>query len=98
MVNWAQMRDCCFDADRVPELLELLERVEHRDDAEAWKESGWRLVFEHGLVSPASLAALPDFAAGADGWIGRLSAYSLTLGTTVRAASPVSASGRQPWG
>ncbi|MGW4144590.1 hypothetical protein ACWELV_49260 [Streptomyces mirabilis] len=56
MVNWAQMRDCWFDVDRVPE---LLERVERQDDAEAWKELGWRLVLEHDLVSPASFAALP---------------------------------------
>ncbi|MFD5762874.1 hypothetical protein [Streptomyces mirabilis] len=56
MVNWAQMRDCRFDVDRVPE---LLERVERQDDAEAWKELGWRLVLEHDLVSPASFAALP---------------------------------------
>ncbi|MEE1752774.1 hypothetical protein [Streptomyces sp. SP18CS02] len=57
MVNWARMRDCWFDVDRVPE---LLERVEHQDDAQAWKELGWRLVLEHDLVSPASFAALPD--------------------------------------
>jgi hypothetical protein len=50
------MRDCRFDVDRVPE---LLERVERQDDAEAWQELGWRLVLEHDLVSPASFAALP---------------------------------------
>lgn len=57
VVDWAQMRDCWFDVDRVPK---LLERVEHEDDAEAWKELGYRLVLEHDLVSPASFAALPD--------------------------------------
>ncbi|MER6976605.1 hypothetical protein [Streptomyces carpinensis] len=57
VVNWAQMPDCWFDVDRVPE---LLERVEHQDDAEAWKELGCRLVLEHDLVSPAGFAALPD--------------------------------------
>lgn len=56
MVNWAQIRDCSFDVDRVPE---LLERVELQDDPEAWKELGRRLVLEHDLVSPASFAALP---------------------------------------
>ncbi|MFE5908089.1 hypothetical protein ACFQ6B_03180 [Streptomyces wedmorensis] len=56
VVDWAQMRDCWFDVDRVPE---LLERVERRGDAEAWTELGWRLVLEHDLVSPASFAALP---------------------------------------
>ncbi|MFK0124368.1 hypothetical protein ACIQSP_13730 [Streptomyces nigra] len=56
MVDWAQMRDCWFDFDRVPE---LLERVERQADAEAWRELGWRLVLEHDLVSPASFAALP---------------------------------------
>ncbi|MEV7525366.1 hypothetical protein [Streptomyces sp. NPDC091371] len=50
------MRDCRFDVDRVPE---LLERVERQDDPEAWEELGWRLVLEHDLVSPASFAALP---------------------------------------
>ncbi|MEV1068774.1 hypothetical protein [Streptomyces sp. NPDC050263] len=54
--TWAQMRDCRFDVDRVPE---LLERVETRNDPEAWKELGWRLVLEHDVVSPASFAALP---------------------------------------
>ncbi|MEW2488693.1 hypothetical protein [Streptomyces sp. NPDC048411] len=56
MVNWAQMRDCRFETDRVPE---LLERVEREDDTEAWKELGYRLVLDHDLVSPASFAALP---------------------------------------
>ncbi|MGW0886424.1 hypothetical protein [Streptomyces sp. NPDC002671] len=56
MVDWAQMRDCWFEVGRVPE---LLERVECDDDAEAWKELGWRLVLEHDLVSPASFAAVP---------------------------------------
>ncbi|MFF3951210.1 hypothetical protein ACFYYN_41380 [Streptomyces sp. NPDC001902] len=50
------MSDCRFDVDRVPE---LLARVERRDDPEAWKELGWRLVLEHDLVSPASFASLP---------------------------------------
>ncbi|MEU1372271.1 hypothetical protein ABZ442_01230 [Streptomyces triculaminicus] len=56
VVNWAQMHDCWFDVDRVPE---LLERVERQEDAEAWKELGCRLVLEHDLVSPAGFAALP---------------------------------------
>jgi hypothetical protein len=50
------MRDCWFEADRVPE---LLERVERGDVTDAWKELGWRLVLEHDLVSPAGFAALP---------------------------------------
>ncbi|WP_432188095.1 hypothetical protein [Streptomyces sp. Tue6028] len=56
VVDWGQMRDCWFEVDRVPE---LLERVERDDVADAWKELGWRLVLEHDLVSPASFAALP---------------------------------------
>ncbi|GGR36104.1 hypothetical protein [Streptomyces griseomycini] len=56
VVDWARMRDCRFDVDCVPE---LLERVERQDDPEAWKELGWRLVLEHDLVSPAGFAALP---------------------------------------
>ncbi|WP_328740995.1 hypothetical protein OHA91_38440 [Streptomyces erythrochromogenes] len=56
MVDWTQMRDCWFEVDRVPE---LLERVEREDDPEAWKELGWRLVLEHDLLSPASFAAFP---------------------------------------
>lgn len=50
------MYDCRFDTDRVPKLLEQLER---ESDAEAWKELGYRLVLEYDLVSPASFAALP---------------------------------------
>jgi hypothetical protein len=34
VVDWAQMRDCWFEVDRVPE---LLERVERDDFADAWK-------------------------------------------------------------
>ncbi|MFE2011317.1 hypothetical protein [Streptomyces sp. NPDC059491] len=56
MVNWAQMHDCHFDVDRVPE---LLARVEREYDSEAWTELGHRLILEHELVSPASIAALP---------------------------------------
>ncbi|MBT2879457.1 hypothetical protein ACFWQ9_30980 [Streptomyces albidoflavus] len=56
MVNWTQMHDCYGDVDRVPA---LLEQVELEDDAEAWKELGYRLVLEHDLVFPASFAALP---------------------------------------
>ncbi|MFI2671709.1 hypothetical protein ACH5AU_19525 [Streptomyces albidoflavus] len=56
MVNWTQMHDCYGDVDRVPALLEL---VELEDNAEAWKELGYRLVLEHDLVFPASFAALP---------------------------------------
>lgn len=51
------MYDCRFDVDRVPELLAQVEKRE--DDAEAWKELGWRLVLEHDLLFPASFAALP---------------------------------------
>lgn len=56
VVNWAQMYDCRFDVDRVPE---LLARVEREYDSEAWTELGYRLILEHDLVSPASVAALP---------------------------------------
>ncbi|MFD9240798.1 hypothetical protein ACFV0D_02440 [Streptomyces sp. NPDC059556] len=56
MVNWAQTYDCHGDVDRVPGLLALVER---EDDAEAWIELEHRLVLEHDLLSPASLAALP---------------------------------------
>lgn len=56
VVNWAQMCDCRSDVDRVPE---LLARVEHEYDSEAWTELGYRLILEHDLVSPASIAALP---------------------------------------
>ncbi|TXL88116.1 hypothetical protein [Streptomyces sp. IB2014 016-6] len=56
MVNWAQMYDCYFETGRVPELLGAVER---EDDAEAWKELGYRLVLEHDLLTPASFAALP---------------------------------------
>ncbi|MGW7357191.1 hypothetical protein ACWGI0_11310 [Streptomyces sp. NPDC054802] len=56
MVNWAQMYDCHGDVDRVPE---LLERVEREDAAEAWEELGHRLVLECDLVFPAGFAALP---------------------------------------
>ncbi|MEV7188764.1 hypothetical protein [Kitasatospora sp. NPDC093102] len=56
VVDWTQMRDCYGDVDRVPE---LLERVEREDDAEAWKELGYRLCLESDLVFPASFAALP---------------------------------------
>ncbi|MFJ8745845.1 hypothetical protein ACIRL2_41615 [Embleya sp. NPDC127516] len=56
MVNWTQMHDCYGDVDRVPA---LLEQVELEDDAEAWKELGYRLVLEHDLVFPAGFAALP---------------------------------------
>lgn len=56
VVNWAQMYDCRLDVGRVPELLALVER---EDDAEAWTELGYRLILEHDLLSPASLAALP---------------------------------------
>ncbi|MFD8394593.1 hypothetical protein ACFV2N_36695 [Streptomyces sp. NPDC059680] len=64
MVNWARMYDCRFDTDRVPE---LLEQVEREDDVEAWKELGYRLVLEHDLVSPASFAALPHLVRLASG-------------------------------
>ena len=56
VVNWTQMHDCYADVYRVPALLEL---VELEDNAEAWEELGYRLVFEHDLVFPASFAALP---------------------------------------
>ncbi len=50
------MRDCFGEVDRVPE---LLARVEHRDDLEAWDELGYRLCLEGDLVFPAGFAALP---------------------------------------
>lgn len=56
VVNWAQMYDCYGDVHRVPE---LLERVGHDDDAEAWDELSYRLVLERDLVFPAGFAALP---------------------------------------
>ncbi|MFC9328709.1 hypothetical protein [Kitasatospora sp. NPDC057015] len=56
MVNWARMRDCYGDVDRVPG---LLDRVEGEDDAEAWEELGYRLCLEHDLLFPASFAAFP---------------------------------------
>ncbi|MFB7337067.1 hypothetical protein ACFC00_36470 [Streptomyces adustus] len=56
MANWAQMYDWHFDVDRVPE---LLDRVEREDDGEAWAELGRRLILERDLVSPAGIAALP---------------------------------------
>ncbi|MFD4601954.1 hypothetical protein ACFWPQ_28485 [Streptomyces sp. NPDC058464] len=57
MVNWTQMHDCYTDVDRVPVLLDRLER---EDDPEAWEELGYRLVLEHDLVFPAGFAALPS--------------------------------------
>lgn len=56
VVNWAQMYDWHSDVDRVPE---LLDRLEHGDEDEAWTELGHRLILEHDLVSPAGIAALP---------------------------------------
>ncbi|WP_152648890.1 hypothetical protein [Streptacidiphilus anmyonensis] len=56
-MDWEQMRDCWFETDRVPQ---LLERVKRQEDADTWAELGRRLVLEHDLVSPASFAALPD--------------------------------------
>ncbi len=53
---WDDMVDCRRETGRVPQ---LLERVEREDDAEAWRELGYRLVLEHDLVSPAGFAALP---------------------------------------
>ncbi|MFG2918854.1 hypothetical protein ACGF0D_38960 [Kitasatospora sp. NPDC048298] len=50
------MHDCYGEVDRVPE---LLERVEREDDAEAWTELGYRLCLENDLVFPAGFAALP---------------------------------------
>lgn len=55
VVNWAQMYDCHGD-DRVPE---LLNRVERENAAEAWDELGYRLVLECDVVFPAGFAALP---------------------------------------
>ncbi|MEU6198313.1 hypothetical protein [Streptomyces sp. NPDC047061] len=57
MVNWTQMHDCYMDVDRVPVLLDRLER---EDSPEAWEELGYRLVLEHDLVFPAGFAALPS--------------------------------------
>ncbi|AWZ06094.1 MULTISPECIES: hypothetical protein [unclassified Streptomyces] len=56
MVNWAQMYDWHSDVDRVPE---LLDRVERGDGGEAWTELGHRLILERDLVSLAGIAALP---------------------------------------
>ncbi|MFJ8013830.1 hypothetical protein [Streptomyces sp. NPDC096339] len=56
VVNWAQMYDWHSETDRVPE---LLDRVERENDAEAWTELGHRLILEHDLVSLAGIAALP---------------------------------------
>lgn len=50
------MHDCCGDVDRVPE---LLERVEREDDSEAWDELGHRLCLEHDLLFPAGFPAFP---------------------------------------
>ncbi|MFF0435570.1 hypothetical protein ACFYU9_25545 [Streptomyces sp. NPDC004327] len=55
-MNWGQMYDCHGGVHRVPE---LLDRVEHDEDAEAWGELSYRLVLEGELVFPASFAALP---------------------------------------
>ncbi|MET7454374.1 hypothetical protein ABZT03_21310 [Streptomyces sp. NPDC005574] len=57
MVNWARAYDWFFETDRVPELLERLERG---DDAGTWAELAHRLVLEADLVSPAGFAALPQ--------------------------------------
>ncbi|MFD8611375.1 hypothetical protein [Streptomyces sp. NPDC059631] len=51
-----QVYDCYGDVDRVPA---LLERVERDDSAEAWEELGYRLVLEHDLVFPAGFAVFP---------------------------------------
>lgn len=56
VVNWTLMHDCYGDVERVPA---LLGRVESDDNAEAWKELGYRLVLEDDLVFPAGFAALP---------------------------------------
>ncbi|MFI8393022.1 hypothetical protein [Streptomyces sp. NPDC085540] len=56
MINWARMYDWRSETDRVPE---LLDRVERTNDAEAWTELGHRLVLERDLVSLAGIAALP---------------------------------------
>ncbi|TWF89880.1 hypothetical protein FHX78_116928 [Streptomyces capillispiralis] len=56
VVNWAPVRDCYGEVDRVPA---LLEQVELQDNLEAWQELGYRLVLEHDLVFPAGFAALP---------------------------------------
>ncbi|MFJ9461258.1 hypothetical protein ACIRST_40085 [Kitasatospora sp. NPDC101447] len=55
-MNWAGMYDCHGEVDRVPG---LLERVEREDDAEAWQELGFRLCLEDDLLFPASFAAFP---------------------------------------
>lgn len=59
VVNWALMHDCYGDTDRVPALLERVEREGREDDIDAWDELGYRLVLEHDLVLPAGFAALP---------------------------------------
>ncbi|MGW4383303.1 hypothetical protein [Kitasatospora sp. NPDC004531] len=56
MINWTGLADWCSDTDRVPALLDHLER---EDDTEAWKELGLRLILEHDLLVPAAFLALP---------------------------------------
>lgn len=50
------MYDARMDLDRVPE---LLDRVEREDDLDSWTQLGYRLVLQDTLVFPASFAALP---------------------------------------
>ncbi|MFD9687747.1 hypothetical protein ACFWXO_18535 [Kitasatospora sp. NPDC059088] len=73
------MHDCFGDVDRVPA---LLERVEREDDAEAWQELGYRLCLENDLVSPVSFAALPHLVRLASGD----SRARVLAGTIVRCA------------
>ncbi|MFD6425792.1 hypothetical protein [Streptomyces sp. NPDC060198] len=56
MTDWDRMYDCQGDTERVPR---LLDQVEREDDAEAWCELRHRLVLEDDWVFPASFAALP---------------------------------------
>ncbi|MFF3215699.1 hypothetical protein ACFYYB_34355 [Streptomyces sp. NPDC002886] len=56
-LNQAGMNDWHSDVERVPELLDRVERRD--DDDEAWTELGRRLILENDLVSPAGIAALP---------------------------------------
>jgi hypothetical protein len=63
MADWSHIYDSFGDTDRVPE---LLQRVEHEDDAEAWDELWYRLVLECDVVSPAGFVALPHLIRCAD--------------------------------
>src|SRR6185312_2431845 len=52
-----QMYDAHMEVGVVPDLLDQVE-LEDEDDADAWKELGYRLVLDT-FIFPASVAALP---------------------------------------